>query len=152
QDSSSSSNHAGSLPLSWFERLLLPRVWTFSHSLAELDLPDDPAELLAELVTTSDGAAQDATDSIIHQSDLVELAIQTWRLQRRVDAIDPAEHKREHKQFTDSVRRFVKLLERFHVEFEDPTGRPYTAGWLEVDVVSWDDPGADLPPVESGPW
>ena len=69
------------------------------------------------------------------KSDVVEFAIQTWRLQRRVEGMDPEKHKREYRQFSDSVRRFVKFLDRFDVEFEDPTGKPFTTGWLEVEVV-----------------
>ena len=66
--------------------------------------------------------------------------------------MDPEKHKREYKQFSDSVRRFVKILEKIDVEFEDPVGRQYDSGWLEIEVVSWDDSEDNDSPVDSGPW
>ena len=150
-------------PLSVLERVLLPRQWSFSQIVEESSLPDDPVaflgEQLAKLAPAGRQATPDAGQSdaagggtSLSKSDLVEFAIQTWRLQRRVDGMDRDKHKREYKQFSDSVRRFVKILQRFEVEFEDPTGKPFTAGWLEVEVVSWDDPGDEESPVDSGPW
>lgn len=150
-------------PLSVLERILLAREWRFSHLVEEAELPDAPIafldDVLANHAITAGKSApvagqSDATDSrtSLTQSDLIEFAIQTWRLQRRVDGMDREKHKREYKQFSDSVRRFVKILQRFEVEFEDPTGKPFTTGWLEVEVVSWDDPGDGESPVASGPW
>ena len=88
----------------------------------------------------------------ISDSDLSELAIQTWRLQNRIGGLDPEEHKRIRKQLMDSARRFAKILQRFDVEFEDVTGQPYSDGWQEVDVVSWEDQGDETSPVDAGPW
>ena len=150
-------------PLSGLTRLLLPRQWRFSQRVEEPLLPEYPIAFLAEVLAEHAPAAgqpapdleqADAADdrTSLSQSDLVEFAIQTWRLQRRVEGMDREKHKREYKQFSDSVRRFVKILGRLEVEFEDPTGKPFTTGWLEVEVVSWDDPGNEESPVDSGPW
>ncbi len=150
-------------PLSFLERFLLPREWGFSQQIEEPALSDDPIALLDELIAKYKPAVgqavqvagqSDKTDggTSITKSDLIEFAIQTWRLQRRVQGLDPEKHKREYKQFSDSVRRFIKFLERFNVEFEDPVGKPYDKGWLEIEVVSWDDPGDEESSVDSGPW
>lgn len=150
-------------PLSFVRRLLLPREWRFSQQIEESVLPDDPIAFFDEVLARHAGKiGQSAPDvgqsnatnggASLTKSDLIEFAIQTWRLQRRVQGLDPEKHKREYKQFSDSVRRFVKFLERFDVEFEDPVGKPFTTGWLEVEVVSWDEPGDEESPVDSGPW
>ena len=94
----------------------------------------------------------DSGGDTISDSDLSELAVQTWRLQNRIAGLDPEEHKRIRKQLMDSARRFTKILQRFDVEFEDVTNRPYNLGWQEVEVVSWEDQGDETSPVESGPW
>jgi hypothetical protein len=128
----------------------------FAQLELELDEMIPAAKQVAEKVAPSaDSMASAAAVSggqTIGESDLVELAIQTWRLQKRIDGLDPEEHKRIRKQLTDSARRFVRILDRFDVEFEDPTGKPYDTGWLEVEVVSWEDRGEHLSPVDSGPW
>lgn len=150
-------------PLSFLGRLLLPHEWRISQQAQELELPDDPIELLNEVCSKHTGeigqpapltGQSDTTNNgtLLTKSDLIEFAIQTWRLQRRVQDLDPVKFKREYKQFSDSVRRFTKFLERFDVEIEDPIGKPFTTGWLEVEVVSWDEPGDEESPVDSGPW
>ena len=102
--------------------------------------------LISEKIATNAGSGQvEASSSpfranaspggeTISDSDLAELAIQTWRLQNRIGGLDRVEHKRIRKSLTDSARRFSKILERFEVEFEDVTGQPYVRGWQEVDV------------------
>jgi len=132
------------------------------HGLDDLSLPPDPVAFLQEELNRyesaiaarliSENIKRDPAAIAISESDLVEFAIQTWRLHRRVEGMDPQKHEREYKQFADSVRRFVKFLERFEVEFEDPVGKPFTTGWLEVEVVTWDEPGDEIPPVASGAW
>jgi len=152
-----------SVPLSLLGRLFLPKEWRFSSDLMEPELPHDPIAFFDDVITKLEeevtarlkGSSQpggSAGELSITQSDLVEFAIQTWRLHRRVEGMDPQKHEREYKQFADSVRRFVKFLERFEVVFEDPVGKPYTTGWLEVEVISWDEQGEDVSPVTSGAW
>jgi hypothetical protein len=139
----------------------LPREWRLTYALEKAELPSTIelcdkvlAKHAAEVTARSTDSKQPhaSAEFSITQSDLVEFAIQTWRLQRRVAGMDPQKHEREYKQFADSGRRFVKFLERLQVEFEDPTGKPYTTGWLDVEVVSWDEQGDDASPVESGAW
>lgn len=137
-------------------------VWGFAR-LAARPLPNDPRAMLdsimSESVVVQEGEASHGSTppevsggETISDSDLAELAIQTWRLQNRINGLDPVEHKRIRKSLTDSARRFSKILERFEVEFEDVTGQPYVRGWQEVEVVSWEEPGDETPPVDDGPW
>jgi len=76
----------------------------------------------------------------LSKAEAVELAVQTWRLARRVEALDPEKFPRERKHFADSLRRFQKILESHHVEVVDPVGQVYVDGWVEVEVISWEPP------------
>ena len=76
----------------------------------------------------------------LRKSEVVELAVQTWRLGRRVDALDAEKNPREKKQFSESLARFKKFLELLKLECVDPVGQIYTDGWAEVEVVSWEAP------------
>lgn len=82
---------------------------------------------------------------VLGKRDLVELAVQTWRLARRIDGLDAEKFPRERKQLADSLRRFQSLLEALKVEIMDPVGQPYVEGWVELEVVSWEpaEPGGD---------
>ncbi|MCH2140939.1 MAG: hypothetical protein MK100_07895 [Phycisphaerales bacterium] len=140
-------------------------LWAFEN-LEATPLPEDPRSLLGRMMdelessvlAKSEGASSPATSGAvsggdtISDSDLSELAIQTWRLEKRIKGLDPGEHKRIRKQLSDSVRRFKKILERFSVEFEDLTHRPFRSGWQEVEVVAWEEPEGKTSPVDSGPW
>lgn len=172
-DHSALSSDENSLPPLAFSSVRATMFWRWrsrdSWGFKEprrIDLPSDPSVLIAELKKSSGSAglllgssrSDPASEQVsggetISDKDLAELAIQTWRLQNRINGLDPEEHKRIRKQLTDSVRRFTKILERFEVEYEDVTGRSYSPGWQEVEVVSWEAPDdGEAPPVASGPW
>lgn len=76
----------------------------------------------------------------LSKAEAVELAVQTWRLARRVEALDPEKFPRERKQFADSLRRFQRILESHQIEVVDPVGQVYVDGWDEVEVISWEPP------------
>ena len=76
----------------------------------------------------------------LNKGDVIEIAVQTWRLGRRVDALNADKNPREKKQFAESLARFKKILEVLKVECIDPIGQIYTDGWAEVEVVSWETP------------
>ncbi len=141
-------------------------VWGFRRRKSPT-IPSDPAALLADVESRAAAAvpqpAAGASVALppvtavtegtsISDSDLVELAIQTWRLQTRIDGLDENEHGRLRKQLSDSARRFLKILERFDVAYEDPSGKPYTDGWKAVEVVAWDPYSGQPRRVPSGPW
>ena len=147
-------NSADSAPLTPSEELALPREWSFLHGTDESALPAGGIASIAEALKELDYSPRlPNTDAMaLNQSDLIELAIQTWRLDKRVQSMDPNADKRAFKQFSDSVRRFNKLLQRFSVDYEDPIHKPYTNGWLEVEVVNWEEPDDTPSPVAAGPW
>ena len=132
------------------DELRVPVAWAFRHGGGGSPSTSSLQQLLNLLEGDRPAADPDALQ--LSQSDLVELAIQTWRLDKRVQGMNPQTDKRAYKQFSDSVRRFNKLLQRFHVEYEDPTNKPFLTGWNEVEVVSWDEPDDTPSPVEAGPW
>lgn len=84
----------------------------------------------------------------LSKGDVIEIAVQTWRLGRRVDALDAEKNPREKKQFTESLWRFRKILELLKIECIDPVGQTYTDGWVEVEVVSWEAPEAGASVLE----
>jgi hypothetical protein len=76
----------------------------------------------------------------LSKAEAIDLAVQTWRFARRVDALDADKFPRERKQFSDSLRRFQKILEAHQIEVLDPVGQRYVEGWVEVEVISWEPP------------
>jgi hypothetical protein len=84
------------------------------------------------------GAGKDSV--VLSKNQIVELAVQTWRLNQRVAIFDGEKNPREKKQFADSLARFQKILEGMKVEIYDPVGAIYKEGWSEVEVISWEPP------------
>ena len=91
-------------------------------------------------------------EEFLKDSTLVGLAVSLWRLQSRIERLDPETHARERKMFTDSARQIGSVIEQFDVEFEDPTGQMYMTGRLDVEVVAWEDPEGEVSPHGSGSW
>lgn len=141
-------------PLTPAELLQLPVAWRLSPGTETESRAACDIQQLHRLLSAIDQPPTQPEDNVLRlsNSDLVELAIQTWRLEKRVQSMDPTVDARAFKQFTDSVRRFTKLLERFSTEYEDVTNKPFTSGWQEVEVVNWDEPDATPAPVAAGPW
>ena len=102
------------------------------------------ATLAAVAIEKSNSAVRGAGESGVNRdlvalskAQIVELAVQTWRLAQRVAMFDGEKNPREKKQFADSLARFQKILEGMKVEIYDPVGATYTEGWIEVEVISW---------------
>jgi hypothetical protein len=96
----------------------------------------------SELASRPD-TVQSADCIVLKKAEVIELAVQTWRLARRVDGLDAEKFPRERKQLGDSLRRFQRILEINRVEIVDPVGQVYVDGWVEVEVVSWEAPLPD---------
>jgi hypothetical protein len=109
-----------------------------------------PAGALESLVAgqTPGGAQVDA----IGTSKLEAFALHTWRLGRRVEGIVDEEAGRIKRQLQDSHKRLMDSLSGLGVTIEDPTYRAYTDGWLEVEVIAWEDPDGPPPEGVEGPW
>jgi hypothetical protein len=102
----------------------------------------NPPRMPSEVTPRSD-AAQPADCVVLKKPEILELAVQTWRLARRIESLDAEKFPRERKQLGDSLRRFQRILEVNRVEVVDPVGQVYVDGWVEVEVVSWEAPPPD---------
>lgn len=132
----------------------LVRCWRIMR-VTEADLPTSTAAISDGIVrsvesgtvfgpvrgerTAAPGEARSPADlAAVADGTAAELGLQTWRLQRRVHALDAERNPKEYRQLMDSCRRFERLLESMGVEVVDPVGREYVDGWIEVEVVSWE--------------
>jgi hypothetical protein len=88
----------------------------------------------------------------VGEAELVEIAVQLWRLDQRVQRVATGGSDPELRRLSDSVKRLRGALERLEVDFEDPLHREYNDGWLEVEVVAWEQPDAPPPSGVQGPW
>jgi hypothetical protein len=88
----------------------------------------------------------------VGEAELVEIAVQLWRLDHRVQRMATDGPNPSLRRLSDSVRRLRGALERLEVDFEDPLHREFNDGWLEVEVVAWEQPDAPPPSGVQGPW
>jgi len=112
-----------------------------------IQLPAGALQLLAVFPIE----ARDRTGTV-GVSELESFALHVWRLGRRVDGMAEAEVGRIKRQLQDSHKRLSDALSSLGVTIEDPTLRAYTDGWLEVDVIAWEDPDSPPPDGVKGPW
>jgi len=109
-----------------------------------------PAGALASL--TAIPATGEAHGDANVAGALEAFALHTWRLGRRVEGIAEEDAGRIKRQLQDSYRRLMDSLSGLGVTIEDPTSRAYTDGWLEVEVIAWEDPDGPPPEGVEGPW
>ena len=123
---------------------LVPRCMRITESPMEI-----PSTALAMLTSQIRGEAQssDTTDA----SELEAFALHTWRLGRRVDGMADSEG-RVKRQLQDSHKRLTDALAGLGITIDDPTDRAFTDGWLEVDVIAWEEPDSPPPGGIHGPW
>ena len=69
----------------------------------------------------------------------IELAVQVWRLEKRVGQLDLNDSPKLLRRMTDSVDKFKQLLQNINVIVDDPINRKYVDGWLEVKAVAWEE-------------
>ena len=69
----------------------------------------------------------------------IELAVQVWRLEKRVGQLDLNDSPKLLRRMTDSVDKFKQLLHDNKVIVDDPVNRKYVAGWLEVKAIAWEE-------------
>ena len=144
-------------PLPWWRRVFLRPGLRIVERPLPLQLPDSATALIEALATLhepGDGPT-DGAESPTPFSDkaLAELGLQVWRLRKRVERIDPKERRKERRQFEESTRRLEQLLVAADVVVDDPIGRPYVEGWVEIEVLAWEpvEEGDERPSV-AGPW
>lgn len=135
-------------------------MWKFSQPRNSFTLPSDPMQMLGQEHPIGSGDKQPPSarlsrdeGELIKQSDLIDFAINTWRLEQRAESLDPEKFKRQRRQFEDSALRFKNFLSRCEISFSDPKGRAFDHGMLDVEVISWDEPDeVEIPKNISGPW
>jgi len=161
------AQHDGThLPLTWWQRLFLPASLTITESSLPLALPATAHEFVSDI----EAWAQDNLDSLIDGDDghadviakavptlddtsIAELAVQLWRLRKRMEMQFPEARGKERRRFEDPIRRLEHVLTDAGVVLDDPIGRPFVDGWVEIEVVAWEPPKADDPHATTDcPW
>ena len=107
-----------------------------------LPLPENLDELLDKLGGSSDG---------LSLSDLKTLAVHTWRLGQRIERLDDS-NARVKRQLGDSHRKLLQLLEDADIEVVDPINQPFVTGWVEVEVIAWEEPDGPAPEGVTDAW
>lgn len=82
-------------------------------------------------------------------SVLITLAVETWRLERRVEKLktNPAVEHRVTRPLESSVNKLKSMLSDKNVEFHDFDGRLFNDGMVEVKVLAMDR-NASIPEAE----
>jgi len=81
-------------------------------------------------------------------SDLVELAIEIWRVKNRLIKASPDLQEIHKRGLESSVQKMQKFLDRFSIEIIDHTNQKYNEG-LSVDVLSFEiDPNIKIPVIK----
>lgn len=81
-------------------------------------------------------------------SDIVELAIEIWRVKNRVNKASSDLQEIHRRGLESSVQKMQKFLDRFSIEIVDHTNQKYNEG-LSVDVLSFEiDPDIKVPTIK----
>ena len=122
----------------------VPQVEAPSATHAE----DHPEEVKTETL--------DAPAPSVEMSDRVaiELALQTWRLEKRIQQLPLSEHPKLLRRMEDSIKKLTQLLADHQVVIDDPLHRKYVDGWVEVEAIAWEAVTADEYPdgLDEGPF
>ena len=115
--------------------------------------PADNAEVHAE---KAEAVAPDVLEPPVEMSDRVaiELALQTWRLEKRIKQLPLSEHPKLLRRMEDSIKKLTQLLADHQVAIDDPLHRKYVDGWVEVEAIAWETVNGDeYPPgLDEGPF
>lgn len=122
----------------------VPRCMRITESPIQI-----PSTALAMFSSQIRGEAQSSDTS--DAPELEAFALHTWRLGRRVDGMADSEGRLK-RQLQDSHKRLTDALAGLGITIDDPTDRAFTDGWLEVDVIAWEEPDSPPPGGIHGPW
>lgn len=67
--------------------------------------------------------------------NLVEMAVETWRLEKRIGKVSADLSDDQNKAFENSVTKFKRFLDKSDITFADYTDQKYNEG-LNLDVLS----------------
>lgn len=70
-------------------------------------------------------------------ADLVQLAIEIWRIENRISKIGSKLEDTQKRGLESSVQKLVKYLDKFHIKIIDHTDQKYNEG-LSVEVLSFE--------------
>ncbi|XHC25122.1 MAG: hypothetical protein ACFHWZ_06845 [Phycisphaerales bacterium] len=109
-----------------------------------------PLPLPGNLDDLLDGLGQGGS-GVLSMSEIKTLAVHTWRLGQRIERLDDSD-ARVKRQLSDSHRKLMQLLEDADIEVVDPINQPYTTGWLEVEVIAYEEPDGPVPEGVTDAW
>lgn len=80
--------------------------------------------------------------------DLIELAIEVWRIKNRLEKISSGLDDSQKRGLDSSIQKFIKYLDRFNIKIIDHTNQKYNEG-LSVDVLSFENsPDVSVPIIK----
>ncbi|MDH3593110.1 MAG: hypothetical protein OER88_14590, partial [Planctomycetota bacterium] len=118
----------------------LPKELRVDEAPMELTVPLEPLDSLAaagNLYLRAKGARAKRANKP-EQSVLVDLAIEAWRLRRRIDQARDGLDARAERAFDSSARKLEAVLERARVEVRDPVGSAYSDGMRSVRALAFE--------------
>ena len=121
--------------------LLLPECMRITERPMPIS-PQGVAKLVASLNSEPPAAEPDL-------GMLREIALQVWRLEKRLERVEVGTPLKSKRPFEDSTGRLRGLLDGAGVTTEDPLGSPYTDGLIELEVLAFEEP--DGPPPNGCP-
>ena len=77
----------------------------------------------------------DFLDSEANNSSFVELAIEIWRLEKRLGRVKENLTENQNKAFENSITKLRRFLDNNEIAYLDYTGKKYNEG-LNIEVLS----------------
>lgn len=72
---------------------------------------------------------------IVQTQDLIDLAVEFWRLEKRFKKIEDKLSEDENKAFRNSVEKLGRFVKKNHLEVIDYTGQTYNDG-MNLDILA----------------
>lgn len=76
-----------------------------------------------------------AASLIVPTQDLTDLAIEFWRLEKRLKKIEEKLSEDENKAFRNSVDKLGRFVKKNHLDVTDYTGQVYNSG-MNVEILA----------------
>lgn len=76
-----------------------------------------------------------ASSLIVPTQDLTDLAIEFWRLEKRLKKIEEKLSEDENKAFSNSVEKLGRFVKKNDLEVTDYTGQVYNSG-MNVEILA----------------
>lgn len=79
-------------------------------------------------------------------NDLIELAIEVWRIEQRINRVLPALPENQQVSLTNSIQKIKRFLSRCDIEIIEYTNQKFNDG-LNLDVLSIEKVASQLEPI-----